>query len=116
MVEYPNRSAKELEEEAQSSPTLLIDSTTFLQEIERPYSQGKKKIVLRKFEPMQALKVSKEGEIKEASKHQCQLEFYTLAEDRSCYYLDQTLPFDVLKTSKLYQAFWCRNEVFFFSQ
>ena len=65
---------------------------------------------------MKAFKVGKDGEIKEPSKHQCQLEFYTLAEDRSCYYLDETLPLDVLKTSKLYQAFWCRNEVFFFSQ
>ena len=65
---------------------------------------------------MKAYKVGKDGEIKEASKHQCQLEFYTLAEDRSCYNLDETVPFDVLRTSKLYQAFWCRNEVFFFSQ
>ena len=39
-----------------------------------------------------------------------------MSEDSSRYYLDDSIPLSTLRTSKLYQAHFSRNEVFFFSE
>lgn len=64
---------------------------------------------------MKTYKVSTEGGLKEQSPVQCQLEFYSLSENRSHYYLENTLTLADINTTKLYQSFQSQNEVFFFS-
>ena len=87
-VFQPSRSIEELEKEAKSSPTLESKPTVTMHEIERPGTQGKHKVVLRKIQQNQGFKVTADGQLEELSSQQCQIEFYTLSEDRTRYFLD----------------------------
>ena len=105
-----------MEAETSKLTKLRDHEVSLFHELETPYSAGKKKIAIRKLNrKIKAYQVDSDGELHDGSTHPFQLEFYNLSHDGKTYFLQHTLQLPFKTTTKLYQSFWSRGEVYFFS-